>query len=111
MQRQVQRLKHRYRPDSTDWVQHGNHGRGMPWALCVPQKHLILTLARGRYHGFNDSPLLESRIEGRVLRAPGNRTSQAEVAMVARLGTGRVEWFFRLGFSQSLGVFHRCMAA
>jgi len=58
-QRQVQRLKRRYQPDSTDWVHHGNRGRSMPWAISVPQKQLILTLARGKYQGFNDSHLTE----------------------------------------------------
>jgi transposase len=41
-ERQVQRLKRRYRPDSIAWVQHGNRGRSTPWALPVPQKQLIL---------------------------------------------------------------------
>jgi transposase len=58
-ERQVQRLKRRYRPDSVGWVQHGNRGRSMPWALPLSQKHLILTLARGKYQGFNDSHLAE----------------------------------------------------
>jgi transposase len=58
-ERQVQRLKRRYRPDSLAWVQHGNRGRPMPWAFPVPQKQLILTLARGKYQGFNDSHLAE----------------------------------------------------
>ena len=58
-ERQVQRLKRRYRPDSLSWVQHGNRGRGMPWAVSVPQKELIVTLARGKYQGFNDSHLTE----------------------------------------------------
>jgi transposase len=58
-ERQVQRLKRRYRPDSTDWVQHGNRGRAMPWAVSPPQKQLILTLARGKYRGFNDSHFTE----------------------------------------------------
>ena len=58
-ERQVQRLKRRYRPDSLAWVRHGNCGRPMPWALSVPQKQLILTLARGKYQGFNDSHLAE----------------------------------------------------
>src|SRR5450631_3794057 len=31
----------------------------MPWAVSVPQKQLILTLARGKYQGFNDSHLAE----------------------------------------------------
>src|ERR1039458_8999562 len=58
-QRQVQRLKRRYRPDSLDWVQHGNRGRCMPWAVSIPQKQLILSLACGKYEGFNDSHLAE----------------------------------------------------
>ena len=58
-ERQVQRLKRRYRPDSIAWVQHGNRGRSMPWALPLPQKQLILNLARGKYQGFNDSHLAE----------------------------------------------------
>src|ERR1017187_1975350 len=58
-ERQVQRLKRRYQPDSVGWVQHGNRGRSMPWAVSIPQKELILTLARGKYLGFNDSHLTE----------------------------------------------------
>jgi transposase len=58
-ERQVQRLKRRYQPDSIDWVHHGNLGRVMPWAVSPPQKQLILTLARGKYVGFNDSHLTE----------------------------------------------------
>ena len=58
-ERQVQRLKRRYRPDSIGWVQHGNRGRPMPWAVSIPQKQLILSLARGKYRGFNDSHLAE----------------------------------------------------
>ena len=58
-ERQVQRLKRRYQPDSADWVHHGNRGRSTPWAVSLPQKQLILTLARGKYQGFNDSHLAE----------------------------------------------------
>jgi transposase len=58
-ERQVQRLKRRYQPDAVSWVQHGNRGRAMPWAVSPPQKQLILTLARGKYRGFNDSHLTE----------------------------------------------------
>lgn len=58
-ERQVQRLKRRYRPDSPGWVRHGNRGRSMPWAFSLVQKQLILTLARGKYRGFNDSHLTE----------------------------------------------------
>src|SRR5437667_437999 len=58
-ERQVQRLKRRYRPDSVGWVQHGNRGRSTPWAVSLPQKQSILALARGKYRGFNDSHLTE----------------------------------------------------
>ena len=58
-ERQVQRLKRRYRPDSIAWAQHGNRGRVMPWAVTAPQKQLILTLARDKYRGFNDSHFRE----------------------------------------------------
>src|SRR5580692_2279820 len=58
-ERQVQRLKRRYRPDGVGWVQHGNRGRPMPWALPALQRRTILELARGKYAGFNDSHLCE----------------------------------------------------
>src|SRR5271157_1198028 len=62
-ERQVQRLKRRYQPDF-GWVQHGNRGRSMPWAVSIPQQQLILSLARGKYQGFNDSHLAEKlRVE------------------------------------------------
>ena len=63
-ERQVQRLKRRYQPDSIAWVRHGNRGRSMPWAVSVPQQQFILSLARGKYQGFNDSHLAEKlRVE------------------------------------------------
>ena len=58
-ERQVQRLKRRYQPESPAWVQHGNRGRVMPWAISAPQKEWIVSLARGKYRGFNDSHLTE----------------------------------------------------
>ena len=58
-ERQVQRLKRRYRPDGVDWVHHGNRGRPMPWALPAGLRRTILQLARGKYRGFNDSHLCE----------------------------------------------------
>jgi transposase len=58
-ERQVQRLKRRYRPDSVAWVHHGNRGRPMPWALPAALRRTILALARGKYQGFNDSHLCE----------------------------------------------------
>jgi transposase len=58
-ERQVQRLKRRYRPHSVDWVQHGNRGRPMPWALPAALRQAVLRLARGKYAGFNDSHLCQ----------------------------------------------------
>src|ERR1022692_4003952 len=58
-ERQVQRLKRRYPPHFIYLGHHGNLGRSMPWAVSPPQKQLILTLARGKYVGFNDSHLRE----------------------------------------------------
>jgi len=58
-ERQVQRLKRRYRPDSVAWVYHGNRGRPMPWALPAALRRTILELARGKYLGFNDSHLCQ----------------------------------------------------
>ena len=55
----MQRLKRRYQPDDPAWVRHGNRGRAMPWAVSLPQKQLIVSLARGKYQGFNDSHLCE----------------------------------------------------
>jgi transposase len=50
-ERQVQRLKRRYRPDDVDWVHHGNRGRLMPWALPAALRRTILELARGNKPG------------------------------------------------------------
>ena len=58
-ERQVQRLKRRYRPDSIAWVQHGNRGRLMPWGLPESLRQAVLRLARGKYAGFNDSHLCQ----------------------------------------------------
>jgi transposase len=68
-ERQVQRLKRRYQPDSLDWVQHGNRGQRRPWAVSVPQKQLILRLARGKYQGFNE--VAEAVVVAAALRAGG----------------------------------------
>jgi hypothetical protein len=79
-ERQVQRLKRRYQPDSVGWVQHGNRGRAMPWAVSIPQKQLILRLARGKYQGFNDSHLTENQ-PGTCLRGSGVRDMKTDFTM------------------------------
>src|ERR1700722_16937414 len=69
-ERQVQRLKRRYQLDPLDWVQHGNRGQRQPWAVSVPQKQLILRLARSKYQGFHDSHFSEKLLcLGRFVRA------------------------------------------
>jgi hypothetical protein len=59
-ERQVQRLKRRYRTDFRRLAHHGNRARPMAWAVSVPQKQLILSLARGEYRGCNDFHLAEN---------------------------------------------------
>src|ERR1700704_1983090 len=56
-ERQVQRLKRRFCPDSVAWVHRGNRGRPKPWALPAALRRTILELARDKYAGFNDSHL------------------------------------------------------
>lgn len=74
-------MKRRYQPDSIAWVQHGSRGRVMPWAISVPRKELILSLARGKYQGCNDSHLTEK------LRDEENLTVSRET--VRRILRGR----------------------
>jgi transposase len=86
-ERQVQRLKHRFQPDSADWLLHGSTGRKQPWALPVEIRQQVLELARTRYAGFNDSHLHQKLVEEegfvlsresvrRILRAAGLRSPQ-----------------------------------
>src|ERR1022692_4573283 len=84
-ERQVQRLKRRYQPDSLSWVQHGNRGRAMPWAVSVPQKQLILIFARGKYQGFNDSHLTEKLHGGETLAV--SRETVRRILRAAKLAS------------------------
>jgi transposase len=84
-ERQVQRLKRRYQPDSLAWVQHGNRGHSMPWAVSIPQKQLILSLARGKYQGFNDSHLAEKlRLEENL---SGSRETVRRILRAAKMAS------------------------
>ena len=83
--RQVQRLKRRYEPDSVAWVQHGNRGRSMPWAVSSPQQQLILDLARGKYRGFNDSHLAEKLRDEEGL--PLSRETVRRILRAAKLAS------------------------
>ena len=82
-ERQVQRLKQRYQPDSAEWVRHGNRGRSTPWAVSPPQQQLILDLARGKYRGFNDSHLTEKLRDEEGLRV--SRESVRRILRTAKL--------------------------
>ena len=61
--RQVKRLKARYQPDDVDWVRHGNYGHPKQWALGDAIRNRIVTWARKKYSGFNDSHLTEKLVE------------------------------------------------
>jgi transposase len=65
-ERQVQRLKARYQPDQVDWVRHGNRGKRKPWRLPAAVRRKVVTLAKGKYAGFNDCHLTEklNEVEG-----------------------------------------------
>ena len=54
-ERQIQRLKCRYQPNSADLVRHGSCGQAKPWALLPDLRRRVLERARGKYAGFNDS--------------------------------------------------------
>ena len=84
-ERQVQRLKRRYEPDSVAWVQHGNRGRSMPWAVSAPQQQLILDLALGKYRGFNDSHLAEKLRDEEGLTL--NRETVRRILRAAKLAS------------------------
>ena len=62
-ERQVQRLKRRFQPHSSDWVRHGNRGQSKPWALVPELRQRVVDLARGKYAGFNDSHLQQKLVE------------------------------------------------
>ena len=84
-ERQVQRLKRRYRPDSVAWVHHGNRGRPMPWALPESLRQAVLCLARGKYQGFNDSHLCEKLRREENLEV--SRESVRRILRAARLAS------------------------
>jgi hypothetical protein len=57
----------------------------MPWAVSIPQKQLILSLARGKYQGFNDSHLAEKlRVEENL---PVSRETVRRILRAAKLAS------------------------
>ena len=86
-ERQVQRLKQRYRPANVNWVYHGNHGRASAHRISDSVRGTVLRLARTQYAGFNDTHLHEklTSVEGlslsrqslrRILREAGIASPQ-----------------------------------
>lgn len=86
-ERQVQRLKSRCELGQVDWVRHGNVGKKRTWGLSEGVRNAVLTLAREKYAGFNDSHLTEKlrEVEGieisresvrRILRQAGRSSPQ-----------------------------------
>ncbi|HXM20518.1 MAG TPA: hypothetical protein VN948_04530 [Terriglobales bacterium] len=65
-ERQMQRLKRRYRPDSVAWVHRAIADGPCPGLLSAAVRRTILELARGKYAGGYDSHLCEK------LKAAGN---------------------------------------
>ncbi len=57
-ERQVQRLKRRYRPDSVAWVQHGNRRGPMPWAVACSPEAVDLAFSPEQVIG---SPFVDTR--------------------------------------------------
>jgi hypothetical protein len=86
-ERQAQRLKRRYRPDSVAWVHHGNRGRPMPWALPAALRRTILELARGQYQGFNDSSA-RCTPWSPLMACPSASTATATASFTATIPTG-----------------------
>ena len=86
-ERQVKRLKRKYRPTEGEWVHHGNRGRRPANAIAAETRQRVIEWAKGKYAGFNDSHLQEklSGVEGvavsrasvrRILREAGLRSPQ-----------------------------------
>lgn len=82
-ERQVQRLKRRYQPNSADWVRHGNCGKPKSWGLDPSLAQRVLALARGKYAGFNDSHLQQKLVEKEGLQI--SRESVRRVLRKAQL--------------------------
>jgi transposase len=67
-ERQVQRLKRRFQPNSVNWVRHGNRGKPRSWALHPDLPQQVLELARSKYASFNDSHLHQKLVEQEAFR-------------------------------------------
>ena len=100
-ERQVKRLKKKYRADGTAWVHHGNRGSRATNAIPDAVREQVVQVAIGKYAGFNDTHLHEklTAAEGlkigrqrvrRILRIAGiSIAAEAEGAEVPRRFSGR----------------------
>lgn len=62
-ERQVYRLKARYREKGPLCLAHGNRGRQSPWKMSKRLEDRMVRLAKGKYAGFNDHHLTEKLCE------------------------------------------------
>src|SRR3989338_4973431 len=71
-ERQVYRLKIRYRETGAQGLAHGNRGRKSPRRIPREMRDKIVKLATGKYQGFNDHHLTEklNELEGIVVSRP-----------------------------------------
>src|SRR3989338_10926629 len=79
-ERQVYRLKIRYRETGAQGLDHGNRGRKSPRRIPREMRDKIVKLATGKYQGFNDHHLTEklNELEGiAVSRSTVQRTLRA----------------------------------
>jgi len=84
-ERQVKRLKGRYRAGSVDWVGHGNVGRKRKWALKQSVRRKIEKLARTKYAGFNDTHLCEKLADQEKIEV--SRETVRRVLRAARIAS------------------------
>jgi|SRR5579862_4846952 len=99
-EREVKRLKRRYRAESVEWVRHGNVGQKRKWGLKQSTRRKIVKLAETKYAGFNDTHFSEKLAEEegvevsretvrRVLRAAGIASPQKRRAKKYRARRAR----------------------
>jgi Helix-turn-helix domain len=91
--RQMKRLRRKMKEQGVEGLLHGNRGKGS-WNKTASEKiNQVLQLARGRYHGLNDSHLTEKLKEKEkiALSRPTVRTilRQGGIAAVRKRGVKR----------------------
>ena len=83
--RQAYRLKQKVREKGVKGMMHGNRGRTSPRRLPEELRDQILTLARGKYRGFNDTHMGEklAAVEGLSLSRATLRTLLREARILS----------------------------